>query len=321
MRTSLLHRPLNGPFEDPMVYVKLLRERRALLFDAGETTTLTPRQINTISHLFITHTHIDHFIGFDRILRVVLRREKPLIIYGGPGITEKVEGKLRGYTWNLIEDYPLSMIVHELDGKEHRISEFIAKRNFEKNEIGTSRAEEVILKEPDFAVKSALFDHAIPVLGFSVEEERHLNINKVKLAERGLSIGSWLSQLKYAYRRNDTTWSIRLDKKHYTLNDLKDLVVESPGKKITYITDISPTEENIARAVALSRGADTLYIEAYFLEVEMERAIERNHLTAAIAGRIGREAGVGELIPIHISPKYLSSPECVINEMMENFRH
>ncbi|RMG01773.1 MAG: ribonuclease Z [Nitrospirae bacterium] len=321
MRTSLLHRPLNGPFEDPMVYIKLLRERRALLFDAGETGALTPRQINIISHLFITHTHIDHFIGFDRILRVVLRREKPLIIYGGPGITEKVEGKLRGYTWNLIEEYPVSLIVHELDGEEHRVSEFNAKRGFEKYEIKTTRAEEVILREPDFTVKVALFDHGIPVLGFSIEEERHLNINKVKLAERGLSIGSWLSQLKDAYRRNDNSWTIKVDKKLYSLNDLKDLVVESPGKKITYITDISPTKENIERAVSLSSEADTLYIEAYFLEQDLERAVERNHLTAGIAGRIGREAGVRELIPLHTSPKYLSNPESVINEVMENFRH
>jgi ribonuclease Z len=116
MKPAFIHRLVNGPFEDPSLFVGIPWERRALLFDIGDISKLGPGNLQKITDVFVTHTHIDHFIGFDILLRAVLRREVPLRIYGPANITECIEGKLKGYTWNLIKDYPLKLEVICVDG-------------------------------------------------------------------------------------------------------------------------------------------------------------------------------------------------------------
>jgi ribonuclease Z len=47
---------VNGPFGDPALYVDVLFERRALLFDLGGLEQLPPRKILRIRHAFVSHT-------------------------------------------------------------------------------------------------------------------------------------------------------------------------------------------------------------------------------------------------------------------------
>ncbi|MEJ2220417.1 MAG: hypothetical protein P8X80_06340 [Desulfobacterales bacterium] len=78
-------RLINGPFEDPGLYIPFLFENRAVIFDLGDALPLTARELLKISHAFITHTHVDHSIGFDRVLRISLGRENKLHLYGPRG--------------------------------------------------------------------------------------------------------------------------------------------------------------------------------------------------------------------------------------------
>lgn len=52
------------------------------------------------------------------------------------------------------------------------------------------------------------------------------------------------------------------------------------------------------------RGADALVIESTYLESEADLARAYDHLTAAQAARLARDAGVGQLILTHISRRY-----------------
>ena len=105
MRPRFHPRLINGPFDDPSLYIPFLFENRAVLFDLGDIYALSPKDILKISHVFVTHTHMDHFIGFDRLLRLFLGREKQLSLYGPQGFFKNAEGKLAGYAWNLVENY------------------------------------------------------------------------------------------------------------------------------------------------------------------------------------------------------------------------
>ena len=65
-------RLLNGIFGDPGIFVRLRWERRALLVDAGDLTGQAPADLLKVTDIFVSHAHIDHFIGFDHLLRIVL---------------------------------------------------------------------------------------------------------------------------------------------------------------------------------------------------------------------------------------------------------
>src|SRR5574341_2464010 len=126
---------VNDVFGDPGVYVEVRWSKRALLFDLGQNDTLGPTRLLRANDIFISHTHMDHFIGFDRVLRVALGRGKTLRLFGPPGLIANVTGKLRGYTWNLVDGYPLTMEVREFHPQEIRCATFRASEGFRPQEL------------------------------------------------------------------------------------------------------------------------------------------------------------------------------------------
>ncbi|MBI3592798.1 MAG: ribonuclease Z [Nitrospirae bacterium] len=321
MKPSFHASPVNGPFEDPSVHVRIIREGRALLFDIGYIGKLGLGSLLKVTDVFVTHTHIDHFVGFDILLRGILRREAPLRVFGPENIISCVEGKLKGYTWNLIKDYPVKIEVFEIRNSRMSHASFYAENSFQRLDNPESEFNGTIVEGPLFKIKGALLSHQIPVMAYSMEEEFHINIDKAALNARGLPVGPWLSDLKKAIREAaPEERAFEISGRVFGLKELKEVAAITRGQKISYVMDVSPEDENISKAIAFVRGSDMLFCEAYFLERDMDRARERHHLTAALAGRIAREADVGNLEIMHFSPKYRHCADELYQEAMREFR-
>jgi len=201
-------------------------------------------------------------------------------------------------------------------------SSFHAEKCFQRLDNNVYEFRGVLLKEPLFAVNAVQLDHQVPCLGFSLDEEYHININKASLNDMGLPVGPWLSELKNAIREKrsgDTEFII--SQRKYTLKELSDVAKITKGQKISYVTDVSMNDENIGKIIDFVRGSDTLYCEAYFMEKDKDRALERFHLTSKITGMIARKAGVKNLVVMHFSPKYRNQADSPEDEAMGEFRN
>lgn len=325
MRSSLQARPINGPFEDPGVFVDLLHGRRAFLFDLGELGALSVREALRVRDIFVSHTHMDHFCGFDRLLRLCLGRDMELRLFGPPGLIEQVEHKLRAYTWNLIEGYEndLSFTVAELYGEGRgRRAVFRLRDGFARSEEGeASFPGGVLFEERNLRARAAVLDHGIPCLGFALEEKRRVNVYKSRLVELGLATGPWLRELKGlvlagAPAETPVVAPGEGGERRFTLGELQRTLLDvTQGDRMAYVTDVAFTEANVAAIVELVRGAETLFIEAAFLERERERAAARRHLTARQAGTIARLAGVKRVVPFHFSPRYAEEEAALYLEL------
>ena len=110
---------INRPFGDPGVFIDLKFERRAILFDIGDIAVLPTRKLLRVSDVFVSHTHMDHFSGFDYLLRVCLGRDTGVSLYGPEQFITQLEHKLAAYTWNLVENYETEFVVvaHEIDSR------------------------------------------------------------------------------------------------------------------------------------------------------------------------------------------------------------
>lgn len=324
---------MNGPLGDPALYIDFKFAKRAILFDLGEIRSLSPRQILKVSHIFISHTHMDHFIGFDHLLRICLGRDKRIHLFGPPNFLGQLKSKIAAYTWNLVENYPysLELIIVEVHPDRvitARLNSSTGFKNETHKEIKPFN--ELLHEEMSLGVRACFLDHKIPCLGFSLEEKSHLNIIKTELDKMGLSKGPWLRELKEAvWRGEGDDFMIHpcgpekgsRKEREFLLGSLKErLIKTSPGQKIAYVVDTvlnKMTQEAIENLV---READYLFIETAFLDEDGDRAMEKYHLTARQAGVMAARAGVKRLIPFHLSPKYSADPERVREEALSAFR-
>jgi len=319
MHPTFFPRLVNNPFDDPGLFIPFLLEKRAVIFDLGNIDSLSAKDILKISHVFITHTHMDHFIGFDRLLRLLLGREQHLHMYGPSGFLKNVEGKLSAYSWNLVKHYSNVLTLHITEvHPEHLITNvYLCQEGFLPASNSIKRPFNGILhQEASLTVLAEILDHGIPCLGFTIKERFHVNIVKESVSDLGLEIGPWLNDFKKALFSNqhpDSEFEINDARKHlwkkkFIMGDLANRIARiTPGQKISYVADVMYSPSNVEKMLKLAKLADHLFIEAAFLEKDKDMAKKKCHLTAWQAGSIAAKARVKQFTPFHFSPRYTGS--------------
>jgi ribonuclease Z len=330
MRPSFNPRLINPPFEDPGLFVPFVFQNRAIIFDLGDIHSLSARDVLKISHAFVSHTHMDHFVGFDRLLRLFLGREKTIYLFGPQGLLKNAEGKLAGYEWNLVHyfKYHLNLQITEVHPDYTLTRKYRCRNRFFADRPAVELPfNGVLYEEPAFKVSAAILDHGIACLGFSIKERFHVNILTDGLKTLELEPGPWLSAFKqalYDHAEPDSPFEVTFANgeavRKFRLADLAAKIARiTPGQKISYITDVVYSQANAERIVDFIKGSDLLFIEAAFLQKHDDIARDKKHLTAWQAGQLAARAGIKQFSLFHFSPRYTGQEQLLRQEAAEAY--
>lgn len=310
MKLNYHVKQVNSPFEDTAFFIRNTFKKRAFMFDCGRIGGLQNSEVLSISDIFISHTHMDHFYGFDRILRGTLLSENRLRIFGPAGIIKNVRGKLDSYTWNLIHSYPVSYEVVELrEGEDTAKTALFRAENGFETELSEIAVKDIDLKD-NFTFKFAEFEHRVPSMGYRISEPLHIIVDKDKLADTGYKADRWLRELKLSLDAGCRTTVFEIPLKdggtvERNAEELEKMLISySPPQVITFLTDLAPTYENFEKAVKLADNSDILLIEAVFLRNDISHALKKRHLTLELAKEIFNISKSKKVRFFHFAPRY-----------------
>lgn len=294
-----------------------------LLFDcgAGGLDGLSVAERQAIDHVFLSHLHMDHIAGFDSFFRVNYdRTSKPNIMWGPQGTSRILQHRFCGYLWNITEQMVASW--HVQDVYPDRVESFCFQLSeaFEKpHPQGTRFWQGAVHQTSHYSVEVLHMDHHhTPSLAYIVREQPHQNIDSNQLAKLGLAPGAWLQSVKSpplqaAGRMDDLSIDVTTTegrKQTRQLSELREeLVVESTGDSLAYLTDFRLEKADQDRLVPALRGVRWMVCESQYLNRDADLARKNYHMTVGQVAETAARAEVEELILIHISDRYTTS-EC-----------
>jgi ribonuclease Z len=322
-------RLVNGIDGDPAVVLSPHQKKYHLLFDCGDLSALSHKEIIRVRYLCISHCHIDHFIGFDRLLRHRIPRYELLHIYGPKDMAQRIYAKLCSYTWNLLEPGQLLFEVHEIgiDGSL-RVFRLENSQNFVPQLIGSTpghknKVADLGVLEDGMRLSAIILDHGIPVVSYRVDFPLSMEFDVEAALRDGLSPGPWISTFKHFLLAGDLDRAIACsDGQNRSVKTLAAAyTLETHQSSFGYLTDIEDQPENRERIQALLSGVTYLVSESCFDASHEDRAKDRKHLTSRQAGSIAAMVGAREFLPFHISKIYQGADaERVVQEALDFWR-
>ena len=277
------------------VALRLPQRSEMWLFDCGEGTQhqflRSDLRLSQLRRVFITHMHGDHVFGLPGLLASLGLSgscNAGVDLYGPDPLDAFLTGALNNSSTRI--GYPLQV---------HRVRQAA--------ELGS-----VLFEDDDLTVRCTPLIHRVPAYAYRVEQKPlagRFDIARAK--ELQIPPGPVYAQLK----RGDTV----------TLEDGRVIDgtslcgPERPGVSVVYCTDTVFSEA----AVELARGADLLIHESTFAHAEAEMAFQKQHSTSTMAAQTAAEAGVGQLVLTHLSPRYVAgnpvTPDDLLREAQAIF--
>lgn len=269
----------------PSVLVK--RQNEYIMFDAGEGVqkqmVIAKTGFNKKMKIFITHMHGDHVLGLPGLLQTMalLDRQKPIRIYGPPGITQFLEDLRKTVQFALT--YPLE--IHEIEKPG------------------------IVCDEEEYVVRAVRSNHSIQGLVYALAEKpRPGRFYPEKAKALNIQEGILWSRLQKGQE-------VKLPDDRIVKP--KDVMGPSrQGRKIVYTGDTRPFG-NLSK---LAADADLLIHDSTLGDDLADRAKEDGHSTPSQAARTAKRAKVKQLVLTHISARY-SDPTVLLNQAKKTFKN
>ena len=317
-----------GLIDDPCLVVRDRPIHKSIMLDCGSLHHLAKRELKPVRAIFVTHAHMDHFMGFDVFVRQVHASPRQIELFGPPGFAGRVASRLGGYDWNLAEPYWCTFRVHEVHHDRIVSFEFPGPEGFPCRPAGESpREERVVYRHNHLEVAAELLDHGdLPVLALRVNETKQFLVAQEKLAGLALVPGEWLRELKRRYRDDwakdgpltvvrrcgDGTLAETVPSGESLFRDIRQ---EQRLSSIGYLTDIGFTPENLASAVRFLSGVSLLIGECAFLAEDRDKARNSHHLCTADVNELLDLLRPGYFLPMHLSKSYLGRSDELYAEL------
>lgn len=286
--------------EDISISVQLDNHPWSYICECGDASNWTVKEVQNANAVFISHTHIDHFVNFDMVIRHQIGIQRRVVICGPKGIAAQVQAKLKSYTWNLIEKGAIVYEIREMRSEteikvfelEPPTWELIEKTTLKNN---------ILFQEKNFVVTGILLDHKTPTLAYKFKE---VDTVKIDLQASGFRGGKWVKILKEAFEQDNPEQPITIEEKTYLAKDLFHLLHLQKGDSVGVIMDHAANSENHAKIIQHFPNCQKVFIESFYKNEDQAFAETNYHSYAAMSGKVMRAAGVLNAVPVHFSRKY-----------------
>jgi ribonuclease Z len=302
-----------GLFDDPLLLVRIRPTGRALLFDCGKVHQLAKRVFTSLDAVFISHAHMDHFMGMDSVIRHSHASPRTIDVFGPPGISRRMAHKFACYDWNLADTFWGNFRVGEVNGGQVASTLYRGSEGFVPRPDGVRRGE--LYANRYLSVTAALCEHRIAVLAFRVTEGEAFVLDDERMAQEGIVKGVWLRELEklfhlgamdgtgIAYPRVDGD---RIEERRAPdAGELyRSIMKREQPASLGYLTDIGYSPENLERLTRLMGGVTLLVCECAFLAAEERKARLSRHLCTRDLNEILDRLRPRYLLPMHFSKSY-----------------
>ncbi len=306
----------SGLLDDPLLLVRVRPTGSSLLFDCGQIHHLAKRVLTSIDAIFVSHAHMDHWLGIDSFTRHLHAASKVVDLFGPPGIADKLAKRLAGYDWNLAEDYWGSYRVHEVFPEWLHSTLLSGPQGFSPQALGSRpRRGGLIFENAQLIVVAESCEHRIPSLIFRITEKPAFLIDEQKLKQQGLLPGPWIRELKRRFFQEPQTSSplavLRPGEQgpeEVLIDDLGQLCRQigqpQTAHSIGYISDLGFTAGNRKKICTLLKGVDLLICETTFLQEGKGRARASFHLCTEDVNWLLKQLQPSFFLPMHLSKTY-----------------
>lgn len=298
--------------EDICILIRVENHSYNYICECGEAKALTVKECQNTKAVFISHTHIDHFVNFDTILRHQIGGKQRVIICGPTDITKQVQSRIQSYRWNLIAEDAITYEVREIQS-DRSIKRAELKPPFWEITPLEDLQSSNVYENDLFEVTYTILDHKTDTIAYLFKGR---DTTKIDLQKGDFKGGRWVKELKTAFENDDLDIEITINENTYKASDLFHLINVKKGKKLGVIMDHAASPSNHKNILETFTEADQVFIESFYKEEDKEGAISNYHSYSSESGRIMKDSQVKEAIPVHFSRKYSQED---IEELIKEF--